>query len=190
MNSSQVVLLVWSLLATTYVLFLVCWVVPSLTRDRVLLRLGVLRESLDKLGPDAPGGLLHPATRAVTDLVDLVLSKGVPSVSVLATAALVAKRELGVLPRPAARAAGSNQLRVQDVALLGHLEATVVREILRGSLLGSRLAVLTWPVWLWVRRYLPVTATAQPPEQAERVEAITLDAVHKEQRKPKTLVPA
>lgn len=167
MTGAEIALFAYLILGASIVLFVVVEVVPSVARDRLLVRLGELRDEL-RAGPfNEPSQVMAHRDVAVLDgLLTRALHRGMPlGLTWVVTAYTLMRRSPAERARvPALTWAG---LSHGDRVILTMLERQTYGEIVRASLLGSRLWLLTGIAWWFMRPLFRVSTDldAHPHER-------------------------
>jgi len=147
---SELAVLGGLLAVTAFTFFVVFEVVPSLARDRLVDQLCGLRRRIRQLEEVRPGAQLHPGVISLDSLMQQMLRRGEPLGVALLAAAWVERSR-----RPARQQRVDYRgLSQGDQIVLEFVERQFAYEVIRSTLLGSRLWFLVWPGWLLVSSIL------------------------------------
>ncbi|MCW2904668.1 MAG: hypothetical protein JWO67_6933 [Streptosporangiaceae bacterium] len=149
MNVQQLATLVVFLGMVAAAIYLVAVVVPGQARLRMIIETSKVRSALRDMIEDDPTLAGHSDIRALDDFLGFSLRIGrPPGMSVLLVGWLRVRREAhaGSL-EPSPRFRGLSNTQRLALYLLGHRASM---ELVRASILGSRLWFLSWPAWLYL----------------------------------------
>lgn len=176
MTATDLVLFVSLLVAAGFVYFLAFSVVPSIAQDRFVDSLCGLRALIRQLDDERPGSHEHPGVVTLDAYIARTLRFGRPlGLSHLAAAFVQSRRAPRPRHGPPFDYRGLSQ---SDRIVLRWIERQFTYEIIRATLMGSRLWVFTLPLWLLARAALRPHIAARPREStAEAAEAIVLESL-------------
>jgi hypothetical protein len=147
MSFNQFASLALVLAMVAFAAYLVAVAIPGMARDRLIVELSKVRAALEDLEDDEPGVAQDADVQRFDMGLANMIQTGQPiGLTIVVTAILsdIRARKHGLPPAPGPLFRGLSTSQRLALYLLWRRTST---EMLRATLFGSRLWILTWPLW-------------------------------------------